>query len=190
LDFNGARLTLAYVLMFLLPRSTPTLYYGEEAGLGNDEEYARAEARKRAQALASLGAGEWADSYDARDVHRQRVGLEDLLEAAAKPHPVASAFRRLSALRSEFPAMGACARVERVSSPYESVILMKRCAQSGSAVFGAINLSAKELEVGLGGLTLKKEALFESGGPFVRTISGGLSLAPESCLLTEIERPT
>jgi glycosidase len=189
LENNFARLILAYGLMFLLPSSTPTLYYGEEAGLGNDEGHADREAEKRKDVLSALGAGQWGESYDARDVHRQYIALETLESAVKTPHPVAEAFRQLSALREQIPAMGREGRVRRISVPYESVLLMERSAPVGPKLFAAANLGVKAREVNLSELDFKKELLFESSGPFERKEGRVLVLPPESFFIAEIVPP-
>ena len=101
---NSRRLGLAYFLMFVFPRSTPTLYYGEEAGLGNDPAHADREAARRKKILASLGSADGGENaaYDARDVHRQVISPQVLEEEARTEDTVAAGFRNLSALRLIF----------------------------------------------------------------------------------------
>jgi glycosidase len=148
--FDPRRQALAEWLMFMFPHATPTNYYGEEAGLGNDLEHARRRQQDRLQVLRAMGmaVADESQAYDSRDIQRQPVELH-ALEAAENALPF-RVFRRLAALRKARPELRSARKPLRLTprrGPAAAMLLGS--PGSPASVLSAANLGERPLTLRL-----------------------------------------
>lgn len=168
LDGDPARLRLAYSLLFSLP-GTPSLYYGEEIGMGEDASLGYRMAVRTPMQWGSASNGGFSarpGSELARPPVKGSFGPRHVNVSAAKRDP-ASLFnfiRELIRVYREYPEM-AWGRFELLEQPVPNV-LAHRCSWDGASTIAVHNFAAKPATV-----TLKLGA--EHEGATVRDLLGG-----------------
>jgi trehalose synthase len=151
LDGDGRRLRLAYSLMFSLP-GTPTIFYGEELGMGeNLAVEGRLAVRTPMQWTDDASAGFSTVPPDAlcRPLPTGPYGPDAVSVAAERTDPssLLNWFERLIRLRRELPEIGfgEC----RVLDADEPSVLLLRFDWEGRRLVTAHNLAPRQARVGL-----------------------------------------
>lgn len=175
-----------------IPNSTPVMYYGEEAGLGNDLSHARLRQMQRESLLRSQGI-EPGNAFDSRDVHRQIVDFADVRATETGYRP-SQTYRDLLKLRFEYPSLRSDVPPTRLSVDDRQVIAMIRQTADGSdtpkLVMANLSSEAKTIQLLPGELpegTL--DALMTNNGVTIlqsgRPIS--VKLEPETFAVIDIQ---
>jgi trehalose synthase len=148
-DGDPRRVRMAYSLMFSLP-GTPTLYYGEEIGMGEDlEAPGRMAVRTPMQWSAGRNGG-FSTATPGRLVQRVVPGAygPDHVNVAAQvhdPESLWSLMRKLISIRRSCPELG-WGTWSVVEQPQRQV-LVHRCDLDGSAVVTVHNLGPEPVTV-------------------------------------------
>jgi trehalose synthase len=148
-DGDPRRVRMAYSLMFSLP-GTPTLYYGEEIGMGEDLESPGRMAVRTPMQWSSARNGGFSTAAPGRLVQRVVPGAygPEHVNVAAQVHDPESLWsfvRKLITIRRTCPELG-WGTWSVVEQP-ERQVLVHRCDLDGSAVLTAHNLGPEPVTV-------------------------------------------
>jgi trehalose synthase len=148
-DGDPRRVRMAYSLMFSLP-GTPTLYYGEEIGMGEDLEAPGRMAVRTPMQWSAGPNGGFSTARPSRLVQRVVPGSygPEHVNVASQihdPESLWSLVRKLISIRRSCPELG-WGRWSVVDQPHRQV-LVHRCDLDGSAVLTVHNLGPEPVTV-------------------------------------------